>query len=123
MPATHRIRENLRHVRPVRLSPLHRPALRVRFRAPRAVVDRLHLLDLLAHRSGRPPTRRALVLLVTRAPQLARRSRRPRLARILDAPGEVSEWLKVPLSKSGVVYSHRGFESHPLRHFQIRPKT
>ena len=38
------------------------------------------------------------------------------LARILDAPGEVSEWLKVPLSKSGVVNSHRGFESHPLRH-------
>jgi hypothetical protein len=29
--------------------------------------------------------------------------------------GEVSEWLKVPLSKSGVVMSHRGFESHPLR--------
>ena len=29
--------------------------------------------------------------------------------------GEVSEWLKVPLSKSGVVLSHRGFESHPLR--------
>jgi hypothetical protein len=27
----------------------------------------------------------------------------------------VSEWLKVPLSKSGVVNSHRGFESHPLR--------
>ena len=30
--------------------------------------------------------------------------------------GEVSEWLKVPLSKSGV-REHRGFESHPLRHF------
>ena len=29
--------------------------------------------------------------------------------------GEVSEWLKVPLSKSGVVTSYRGFESHPLR--------
>ena len=29
--------------------------------------------------------------------------------------GEVSEWLKVPLSKSGV-RKHRGFESHPLRH-------
>ena len=28
--------------------------------------------------------------------------------------GEVSEWLKVPLSKSGV-RKHRGFESHPLR--------
>ena len=31
------------------------------------------------------------------------------------SPGEVSEWLKVPLSKSGV-RKHRGFESHPLRH-------
>ena len=30
--------------------------------------------------------------------------------------GEVSEWLKVPLSKSGEVMSLRGFESHPLRH-------
>ena len=29
--------------------------------------------------------------------------------------GEVSEWLMVPLSKSGVVTSHRGFESRPLR--------
>jgi hypothetical protein len=25
----------------------------------------------------------------------------------------------VPLSKSGVVMSHRGFESRPLRHFRI----
>ena len=33
--------------------------------------------------------------------------------------GEVSEWLMVPLSKSGV-RKHRGFESHPLRH---RPST
>jgi len=33
------------------------------------------------------------------------------------ASGEVSEWLKVPLSKSGVVMSHRGFESRPLRRF------
>ena len=32
--------------------------------------------------------------------------------------GEVSEWLKVPLSKSGV-RKHRGFESHPLR----QPRT
>jgi hypothetical protein len=30
------------------------------------------------------------------------------------SPGEVSEWLMVPLSKSGV-RKHRGFESHPLR--------
>ncbi len=29
--------------------------------------------------------------------------------------GEVSEWLMVPLSKSGEVLSLRGFESHPLR--------
>ena len=32
--------------------------------------------------------------------------------------GEVSEWLKVPLSKSGV-REHRGFESHPLRHSSL----
>jgi hypothetical protein len=29
--------------------------------------------------------------------------------------GEVSEWLMVPLSKSGLGFSERGFESHPLR--------
>ena len=41
---------------------------------------------------------------------------RSRDAALLYSPvGEVSEWLKVPLSKSGVVMSHRGFESHPLR--------
>ena len=34
--------------------------------------------------------------------------------------GEVSEWLKVPLSKSGV-RKHRGFESHPLRHSHPDP--
>ena len=34
--------------------------------------------------------------------------------------GEVSEWLKVPLSKSGV-RKHRGFESHPLRHVRSTP--
>ena len=33
--------------------------------------------------------------------------------------GEVSEWLMVPLSKSGV-RKHRGFESHPLRHYAFR---
>ena len=33
--------------------------------------------------------------------------------------GEVSEWLMVPLSKSGV-RKHRGFESHPLRQI-LRP--
>jgi hypothetical protein len=35
-------------------------------------------------------------------------------ARLADI-GEVSEWFKVPLSKSGV-RKHRGFESRPLRH-------
>ena len=30
-------------------------------------------------------------------------------------PGEVSEWFKEPLSKSGVPKWDRGFESHPLR--------
>ena len=34
--------------------------------------------------------------------------------------GEVSEWLMVPLSKSGV-RKHRGFESHPLRHVGSGP--
>ena len=33
--------------------------------------------------------------------------------------GEVSEWLMVPLSKSGV-RKHRGFESRPLRHYARR---
>ena len=52
----------------------------------------------------------------------ARRGRPRRAVRRLDrAPcailpgGEVSEWLMVPLSKSGV-REHRGFESLPLRH-------
>jgi hypothetical protein len=32
--------------------------------------------------------------------------------------GEVAEWLKAPLSKSGIPFTRdRGFESHPLRHF------
>lgn len=34
--------------------------------------------------------------------------------------GEVSEWLMVPLSKSGLVMSQRGFESHPLRQAALR---
>src|SRR2546423_13661005 len=38
--------------------------------------------------------------------------RNTRAAKLL--PGEVSEWLMVPLSKSGV-RKHRGFESRPLR--------
>ena len=36
--------------------------------------------------------------------------------------GEVSEWLMVPLSKSGV-RKHRGFESHPLRHLTQTPNS
>ena len=32
--------------------------------------------------------------------------------------GEVSEWLMVPLSKSGL-RKQRGFESHPLRHSDL----
>ena len=35
-----------------------------------------------------------------------------------DKIGEVSEWSMVLDSKSSVVNSHRGFESHPLRHFK-----
>ena len=31
--------------------------------------------------------------------------------------GEVSEWFMVPLSESGLAFSERGFESHPLRFF------
>ncbi len=31
----------------------------------------------------------------------------------------MSEWLKVPLSKSGEVMSLRGFESHPLRQYGV----
>ena len=34
----------------------------------------------------------------------------------------MSEWLKVPLSKSGVVMSYRGFESHSLRRPIGRPR-
>lgn len=33
--------------------------------------------------------------------------------------GEVSEWFMVPLSKSGLAFSERGFESHPLRFFAV----
>ena len=34
--------------------------------------------------------------------------------------GEVAEWLKAPLSKSGIPRKRdRGFESHPLRHEQV----
>ena len=45
-------------------------------------------------------------------------SRHRRAFGILDR-GEVSEWLMVPLSKSGV-RKHRGFESRPLRQHSSR---
>ena len=44
----------------------------------------------------------------------------PAVLPIYSPAGEVSEWLKVPLSKSGEVNSLRGFESHPLRQFRIQ---
>ncbi len=47
------------------------------------------------------------------------RARGPHRFAILRG-GEVSEWLMVPLSKSGV-RKHRGFESHPLRHSDPDP--
>jgi acetolactate synthase regulatory subunit len=38
--------------------------------------------------------------------------------------GEVAEWLKAPLSKSGIPFVRdRGFESHPLRHVATPPFT
>ena len=46
-------------------------------------------------------------------PAVGRRRARRAPSGILSR-GEVSEWLMVPLSKSGV-RKHRGFESHPLR--------
>ena len=38
------------------------------------------------------------------------------ISHVLNEHGEVSEWSKVLDSKSSVVNSHRGFESHPLCH-------
>ena len=60
----------------------------------------------------RDPTRRGrgAVRAVCRRPETGRRAAFGILSR-----GEVSEWLMVPLSKSGL-RKHRGFESHPLRH-------
>ena len=58
-----------------------------------------------------PPGNRRAVLLSP--PPFRRRLRGPRW--YTTQVGEVSEWLKVPLSKSGEVMSLRGFESHPLR--------
>ena len=55
----------------------------------------------------------------SRVGRRARRRRTPRRFAILRG-GEVSEWLMVPLSKSGV-RKHRGFESHPLRHSDPDP--
>jgi hypothetical protein len=37
--------------------------------------------------------------------------------------GEVAEWLKAPLSKSGIPFTRdRGFESHPLRQIRYKMK-
>ena len=61
------------------------------------------------HRAREPRRRRA------RRRPARRGARGSGLSRFGILPdGEVSEWLKVPLSKSGV-RKHRGFESHPLR--------
>ena len=57
--------------------------------------------------SGRRLSRRSAVAGADRDPLVS------------SARGEVSEWLMVPLSKSGV-RKHRGFESHPLRHSDLR---
>ena len=34
-------------------------------------------------------------------------------------PGEMSEWFKEPVLKTGDRASDRGFESHSLRHFNL----
>src|SRR5579863_2297137 len=72
-----------RHVRSARLPSVHGLAVRARLRPARPLVDRFYLPDLLADRARLPATRRSLVLLVRRGCSS--------LARILDAPGEVSE--------------------------------
>ena len=64
-----------------------------------------------AYPDSPPGIRRAVLLSAT--VDLAAICARPRW--YTSRVGEVSEWLKVPLSKSGVVMSLRGFESHPLR--------
>ncbi len=63
------------------------------------------------------PTRRSLRGRLYRRPQQPPGGRPGRVSRafVYSRTGEVSEWLMVPLSKSGVVMSHRGFESPPLR--------
>ena len=35
---------------------------------------------------------------------------------IISETGEMTEWLKVPVLKTGVGTPYRGFESHSLRH-------
>ena len=52
-------------------------------------------------------------VVVAPAPDAALRPGEPPFA--ILSRGEVSEWLMVPLSKSGL-RKQRGFESHPLRH-------
>jgi hypothetical protein len=37
--------------------------------------------------------------------------------------GEVSEWFKEPVLKTGDPATGHGFESHPLRHYVSNPNT
>ena len=69
-------------------------------------------------RQRHPPGRGRSALRATRCSlsEPAKARRRADRARFgILTRGEVSEWLMVPLSKSGV-RKHRGFESRPLRH-------
>jgi hypothetical protein len=38
---------------------------------------------------------------------------------IISETGEMTEWLKVPVLKTGVGIPYRGFESHSLRHIGL----
>ena len=76
-----------------------RPDLRVARRAPPAPDRRSRRMHDRVPAHARPGSRASFAILCR---------------------GEVSEWLMVPLSKSGV-RKHRGFESHPLRHPDSRP--
>ncbi len=38
---------------------------------------------------------------------------------IISETGEMTEWLKVPVLKTGVGTPYRGFESHSLRHIGL----
>jgi hypothetical protein len=69
---------------------------------------------------GPAPVRALLGALIPPRPIPGRPGRPRAFAFGILSAGEVSEWLKVPLSKSGV-RKHRGFESHPLRHALATP--